>query len=47
MEIPMSFRLPANPLASIGKLPFFGKLPLEVIYQQMVIYLHKLKEFPV
>ena len=43
----MSFRLPANPLASIGKLPFFGKLPLEVIYQQMVIYLLiEAKEIP-
>ena len=31
MEIPMSFQLPANPLASIGKLPFFGKLPIEAI----------------
>ena len=29
MEIPMSFQLPANPLASISKLPFFGKLPIE------------------
>ena len=29
MEIPMSFRLPANPLASIGKLPFFGNLPIQ------------------
>ena len=34
MEIPMSFQLPANPsaytgLASIGKLPFYGKLPIE------------------
>ena len=25
----MSFQLPANPLASIDKLPFFGKLPIE------------------
>ena len=31
MEIPTSFQLPANPLASIGKLPLFGKLPIEVI----------------
>ena len=31
MEIPMSFQLPANPLASISKLPFFGKLPIEAI----------------
>ena len=31
MEIQMSFQLPANPLASIGKLPFFGKLPIEAI----------------
>ena len=31
IEIPMSFQLPANPLASIGKLPFFGKLPIEAI----------------
>ena len=36
MEILMSFQLPANPLAytgssfaAIGKLPFFGKLPIE------------------
>ena len=27
----MSFQLPANPLASISKLPFFGKLPIEAI----------------
>ena len=27
----MSFQLPANHLASIGKLPFFGKLPIEAI----------------
>ena len=25
----MSFQLPANPLASISKLPFVGKLPIE------------------
>ena len=31
MEMPMSFQLPANPLASISKLPFFGKLPIEAI----------------
>ena len=31
MEIPMPFQLPGNPLASIGKLPFFGKLPIEAI----------------
>ena len=31
MEIPMSFQLPAYPLASISKLPFFGKLPIEAI----------------
>ena len=29
MEILMSLQLPANPLASIGKLPIFGKLPIE------------------
>ena len=28
MEIPMSIQLPENPLASIGKLPFVGKLPI-------------------
>ena len=27
----MSFQLPANPLASIGILPFFGKLPIQAI----------------
>ena len=27
----MSFQLPANHLASIGKLPFYGKLPIEAI----------------
>ena len=27
----MSFQLLGNPLASIGKLPFFGKLPIEAI----------------
>ena len=27
----MSFQLPANPLASISELPFFGKLPIEAI----------------
>ena len=31
MEMQMSFQLPANPLASISKLPFFGKLPIEAI----------------
>ena len=31
MEIPMSFQLPAYSLASISKLPFFGKLPIEAI----------------
>ena len=36
MEIPVSFQLPVNPLpeiplASIGKLPFFGKLPIEAV----------------
>ena len=25
----MSFQLPANPFASISKLPYFGKLPIE------------------
>ena len=29
MEIPVSFQLPANPLAFTDKLPFFGKLPIE------------------
>ena len=28
MEMPMSFQLPANPLASISKLPFVGKLSI-------------------
>ena len=31
MKIPMSFQLPAYSLASISKLPFFGKLPIEAI----------------